>query len=434
MLTRALWRPGQEPPALQRLLHRMDGPSADVNRDVWRIIKQVRAEGDAALLRLAAELDGVDLTPDRLRVTRPELEALAAGVPQQTLEGLERLADRLRRVAERGLPEGFTLDDDSGGRIEQRFRPLDSVGIYIPGGTASFPSTALMCAVPAAVAGVERLVAVTPPRALEESPALAAALMIAGVDEVYRVGGAQAIAALALGTASIPAVTKVVGPGNIYVAAAKRLCFGRVGIDAFAGPSELVIVADPETPADWIAADLLAVAEHDADATVAAILWSTEQADAVDAAVHRQLADLPRRAIASKALTNRGALFVVLGPEAACRLCDLIAPQLVELLVEDPAPLAERIHHAAAVFLGRHTPQAVGDYAAGTNAVLPTSMTARFSSGLDVTDFLKRSQWVSWTPARLHAEREGAADLARSEGLEGHARSLEVRGRLLREG
>jgi histidinol dehydrogenase len=433
VLPRVPWRMGEEPEALRRFLHRMDGPTADVNRAVWRIIKQVKAEGDAALLRLSAELDGVDLPPERLRVDRSELEALAAEVPPDTLAALEQLADSLRRVSERALPEGFSVDDGRGGRIQQRIQPLDSVGIYVPGGSASYPSAALMCAVPAAVAGVERLVAATPPQALEDSPALAAALMIAGVDEVYRVGGAQAIAALALGTATIPAVTKVVGPGNIYVAAAKRLCFGRVGIDAFAGPSELLVIADPETPAAWIAADLLAVAEHDADACVAAIVWSPPQAAAVQAALVAQLADLPRRDVAEQALARRGALFEVLGPAAACRLADLIAPQLVELLVEDPEPLAERIHHAAAVFLGRHTPQAVGDYAAGSTAVLPTSMTSRFSSGIDVTDFVRRVQWVDWSPARLHAGRDDAATLARSEGLEGHARSLEIRGHVLPE-
>ena len=431
MLTRVPWRTGEEPEGLRVLLNRIDGPSSEVNRTAWNIIKQVKAEGDAALLRLTSELDHADLAPGQLRVERPELEALAAGLEPAILSALEGLADGLRRVAERGLPEGFVLDDGRGGRLEQRVRAVDSVGIYVPAGGGGFPSTALMCAVPAAVAGVERLVAVTPPQALEESPALAAALMIAGVDEVYRVGGAQAIAALALGTATIPAVTKVVGPGNMYVAAAKRLCFGRVGIDAFTGPSELLIIADPETPAPWIAADLLAVAEHDADACVAAVVWSSEQADAIDAALAKQLTDLPRRAVAARALARRGALFVVLGPEAACRLADVIAPQLVELLVEDPVRLAGRIHNAAAVFLGRHAPQAVGDYQAGVNAVLPTSMTSRFSSGVDVTDFLKRTQWVSWSAARLHAGREDAALLARCEGLEGHARSLEIRGHLL---
>lgn len=433
MLQRATWKAGEEPAALRRLMDRIDGPSPEVNRAAWRIIKQVKAEGDAALLRLTAELDGVALRPDQLRVERPELEALAAGLDPAVLEALERLADGLRRVAERGLPEGYVLDDGRGGRIELRVQALDSVGIYVPAGRGGSPSTALMCAVPAAIAGVERLVVATPPRALEQSPALAAALMVAGVDEVYRVGGAQAIAALALGTATIPPVTKVVGPGNMYVAAAKRLCFGRVGIDAFTGPSELLVVADPETPAAWIAADLLAVAEHDAAACVAAVVWSTGQADAIDAALRDQLARLPRRDVAEQALAQRGALFVVLGPEAACRLADVIAPQQVELLVEEPEPLAARIHNAGAVFLGRHAPQAVGDYAAGSNAVLPTSMTARFSSGVDVTDFLKRSQWISWSAARLHAGRDDAAALARCEGLEGHARSLEIRGHLLRE-
>lgn len=431
MLRRSSWQLGVECEALERLKNRLDGPSSEVHRTAWTIIKDVKREGDAALLRWSEALDGVSLTPDRLRVERAELESLAAGIDPTVLDALEGLADGLRHMAERGKPSGFVLEDGRGSRLEQRLSPLDSVGIYVPGGSAAYPSTALMCAVPAAVAGVERLVAVTPPRALEQSPALAAALMLGGVDEVYRVGGAQAIAALALGTASIPAVTKVVGPGNVYVAATKRLCFGRVGIDAFAGPSELVLIADPGTRPEWIAADLLAVAEHDEHACVACIVWSEEQADAIDHHLAAQLADLPRRAVAQAALEQRGCLFTVLGPDAACRLADLIAPQLVQLLVEDPVPLADRIHNAAALFLGRHTPQAVGDYSAGSNGVLPTSMTSRFSSGLDVSDFLKRTQLVAWTAARLHAGRSEAAALARAEGLEGHARSLEVRGHLL---
>jgi histidinol dehydrogenase len=425
------WQTGEEPDELRLLTSRLDGPSPDVQRTAWRIIKEVKAEGDAALLRLSLELDGAELTPDQLRVDRAELESLSAGLDPSVLEALEQLADGLRRVAEQGLPADRVLDDGRGGRIEHRFQALDSVGIYVPGGSSASPSAALMCAVPAAVAGVERLVVVTPPQALESSPALAAALMVAGIDEVYRVGGAQAIAALALGTATVPAVTKVVGPGNVYVAAAKRLCFGRVGIDSFSGPSELFVVADPDTPAPWIAADLLAVAEHDAHATVAAVVWSQKQAEAINHALIEQLEVLPRRAIAEAALKARGAIFVVLGAEAACRLADLVAPQLVELLVANPAPLAERIRNAAAIFLGRYTPQAVGDYCAGSNGVLPTSMTSRFSSGLDVTDFLRRTQWVTWSATRIHGGRDAAAALARAEGLEGHARSLEVRAALL---
>ncbi len=428
MLTITPWHAGSEPAALRRLLARQDGPSPEVTRTVLNIIRRVRESGDVALVELAREHDGVAQDHDDLRVSRDELSELAAGLDPKTLTALEELADAIRRFHQDAPPSGRVLDDGSGGRLELKVRPLDSVGIYVPGASAAHPASALMCAIPASIAGVERLVAVSPPGALERSPALAAALQIAGVDEVYRVGGAQAIAALAFGTETIPAVTKVVGPGNIYVAAAKRLCWGRVGIDSFTGPGEVVVVADPETSPRWIAADLISQAEHDELVSAVAIVWDPEQAQAVVEEVQLQLADLPRRATAAAALRDRGAVFTVLGPDAACRLVDIIAPQMVELLLENPAPMAARIRNAGTLFLGRYTPQAVGDYAAGTNHVQPTFATARFSSGLSVADFVKRTQLVQFSAARLEAARGSAATLAREEGLEGHARSLEVRG------
>ncbi len=421
------WAVRQPCDRLEVILKRNQGPSPEVERRVREIIERVRSEGDAALVALAREIDGVEMTVEDLSVSRERLEELARGLDPELLSALETAADNIRVFHERQRESSYSFEDEDGVMVGTRVLPVGSAGLYVPGGSVASPSSVLMTAMPASVAGVDRLVAATPPQALGRTPALAAALQIAGVDEVYAMGGAQAIAALAFGTESIKRVHKVVGPGNIYVAAAKRQCYGAVGIDSFAGPTGVVVVADLSAEPRWIAADMLAQAEHDRDAAAVAIVCDPDLAEAIREEVLRQLADLPRRAIAEESLRRYGTIFRCLSLESACRLVNVLAPDHVELLVLDPEALVPLIRHAGAIFMGHHSPGATGDYLAGPNHVLPTAGTPRFSSPLGVWDFVKRTSLVRFTARRLGQAGAAVVRLAEAEGLHGHARSVRVR-------
>ena len=421
------WAARQPCERLEVILQRNQGPPPQVEARVREIIARVRAEGDEALVALAREIDGVDMTVEELTVSRDRLGELARGLDPALLSALEAAADSIREFHERQRVASSSFEQLDGVMVGTRVLPVRSAGLYVPGGTVASPSTVLMNALPASVAGVERLVAVTPPQALDRTPALAAALQIAGVDEVYAVGGAQAIAALAFGTGSIKRVHKVVGPGNIYVSAAKRQVFGAVGIDSFAGPTEIVVVADGSAEPRWIAADMLAQAEHGPDSAAMAVVCDRDLAEAIRDELERQLEDLPRRDVAEAALRSYGAIFCCLSLESACRLVNVLAPEHVELLVLDPDDLVPLIHHAGAIFLGHQSPGVTGDYLAGPNHVLPTAGTARFSSPLGVWDFVKRTGLIRYSAQRLRQTGDSLIRLAEAEGLRAHARSVEVR-------
>ncbi|HWA90972.1 MAG TPA: histidinol dehydrogenase [Rhizomicrobium sp.] len=392
---------------LDALLKR-DGED-DVAAAVKAIVADVRARGDAAVAEYTKRFD----KPDQPQPA-PSPEALAA---------IDIAAARIEDYHRRQLPKDERYTDELGATLGWRWTALDSVGLYVPGGTASYPSSVLMNAIPARVAGVRRIAMVTP----GANPLVLAAARRAGVAEIHRVGGAQAIAALAYGTESIAAVDKIVGPGNAYVAAAKREVFGQVGIDSIAGPSEILVVSDGASDPDWIAADLLSQAEHDASSQSLLITDDAAFADKVEAAVARALETLPRREIASGSWHDNGAIIVVANLDDAAALVDRIAPEHLEIATGDPERLLGQVRHAGAIFLGRHTPEAMGDYIAGPNHVLPTSRTARFSSGLSVFDFLKRTTLLSCTPEALAALGPPAVALAEAEGLGAHARSIQVR-------
>ena len=413
---------------LEAVLRRSAGPPPEVLARTAGIVERVRREGDAALVALTRELDGVELDPGGLRVVPARLEALAAAVEPEVRAALELAAGNVRRFHSHQLERDLRLDDGEGVLLGQRVSPLQRAGLYVPGGTAAYPSSVLMNAIPAQVAGVPRRVAVTPPRALERTPALAAALLLAGVDEVYAIGGAQAVAALAFGTETVPRVDKIVGPGNVWVATAKRLVFGQVGIDSFAGPSEVVVVCDETADPAWVAADLLAQAEHDREAAAVAITWRPELAEAIAREVAQQLETLPRREVAAASLAAYGAVIVVQDPAQAWPLVDRLAPEHLELVVRDPEAAAGLVTHAGAIFLGPWSPEAVGDYLAGPNHVLPTAGTARFASALGVQDFLRRTSLIRYSQARLQRTGPAVVRLARAEGLEAHARSVLIRG------
>ena len=421
------WAVRQPCDRLDAILQRNLGPSPEVDARVHQIIERVKAEGDQALVALAREIDGVEMTVDELTVSRERLGELARGLDPELLAALETAADNIRSFHEHQREASWSLEHADGVVTGTRVLPVGSAGLYVPGGSGASPSTVLMSAIPASVAGVERLVAVTPPQALTRTPALAAALQIGGVDEVYAIGGAQAIAALAYGTESIKRVHKVVGPGNIYVAAAKRQVFGAVGIDSFAGPTGVAVVADLSAEPRWIAADMLAQAEHDRDASAIAIVCDRDLAEAIREELLKQLADLPRRDIAEESLRRYGAIFCCLSLESACRLVNVLAPDHVELLVLDPDELVPHIRHAGAIFMGHNSPGATGDYLAGPNHVLPTAGTPRFSSPLGVWDFVKRTSLVRYTARRLARSGPAVVRLAEAEGLYGHARSVQVR-------
>ena len=402
---------------------RRDTPE-DVDAVVRDVLAAVRAEGLAALLRFAREFDKTELTEASLRVGADEIEAGALACDPEVRQAIDFAAARIRAYHERQRPADQWFKDADGVELGWRWTPLDAVGVYVPGGRAAYPSTVLMNAVPAAVAGVGRIAMATPPGRLQ--PAVLAAAKAAGVTEIWRVGGAQAVAALAYGAGPIAPVDKIVGPGNAFVTAAKRRVYGVVGIDALAGPSEIVVVADGRNDPEWIAADLLSQAEHDPAAQSILITDDEAFAAQVEAAVEAQLAQLATGEDAAASWRDHGAV-VIASLEEAARLVDLIAPEHAELAVEDPEALAGRIRHAGAIFLGRHTPEAVGDYVAGSNHVLPTSRAARFSSGLSLYDFLKRTSLVRCDAAAFANLGPATVALAEAEGLPAHARSAAIR-------
>lgn len=402
---------------------RRDTPH-DVDAIVHDVLAAVRAEGLAALLRYARDFDKVELTEATIRVSPEEIEAGAAACAPEVCEAIAFAAARIRAYHERQRPADQWFKDADGVELGWRWTPLDAVGVYVPGGRAAYPSTVLMNAVPAAAAGVQRIAMVTPPGRLQ--PAVLAAAKVAGVTEIWRVGGAQAVAALAYGAGPIQPVDKIVGPGNAFVTAAKRRVYGVVGIDALAGPSEIVVVADAANDPDWIAADLLSQAEHDPAAQSILITDDEAFAAQVEAAVETQLGQLATGEDARASWRDHGAVVIARQAESAA-LVDLIAPEHVELAVADPDALSQQIRHAGAIFLGRHTPEAVGDYVAGSNHVLPTSRAARFSSGLSLYDFLKRTSLVKCDPAAFARLGPHTVALAEAEGLPAHARSAAIR-------
>ena len=401
--------------------------AADVDAVVAEIIAAVRARGDAALLDYTRRFDRLALTAEGLRIPQTELDAAAAACDAETIAALELAAERITDYHRRQKPEDLDYRDSAGVRLGHRWTAVEAAGLYVPGGTAAYPSSVLMNALPAKVAGVERLVMTVPTPDGVVAPLVLAAARLAGVTEVYRVGGAQAVAALAFGTATIAKVDKIVGPGNAYVAAAKRQVFGSVGIDMIAGPSEILVVADADNRPDFIAADLLSQAEHDTAAQSILITDDAAFAEAVAAAVEAQLQVLPRGAIARESWEAHGAIITVGDLDDAVALIDRVAPEHLELAVADPDALAAKVRNAGAIFLGRFTPEAIGDYLAGPNHVLPTARSARFSSGLSVLDFMKRSSLISCDAAALAAIGPAAVRLARAEGLDAHAQSVALR-------
>jgi histidinol dehydrogenase len=413
------------PEAFDALLGAHRAVEEDVAAAVRGIVAEVRGRGDAALIELNARFDKVEL--QSLRVAPHEIEAAESQCPKEALKALDTAAGRIEAYHRRQFPEDVAFTDEVGVTLGWRWTPLDSVGVYVPGGTASYPSSVLMNAIPARVAGVARIAMVTPASGGRISPLVLAAAARSGIHEIYRLGGAQAVAALAYGTQSIPSVDKIVGPGNAYVAAAKREVFGRVGIDSVAGPSEILIVSDKGSDPDWIAADLLSQAEHDASSQSILVTDDDEFARKVDAAIAHQLETLPRRDIAAASWQSFGAIIVVADIADAAAIVNRIAPEHLEIATDDPELILERVKHAGAIFLGRHTPEAMGDYIAGPNHVLPTSRTARFSSGLSVLDFMKRTTLLSCTPGSLKAIGPDAITLAECEGLDAHARSIAAR-------
>lgn len=401
--------------------------AADVVDTVSAILEDVQSRGDAALIDYTARFDRFVLEPSGLAITANEIADAQARCNSEIIDALELAHSRIAAYHARQLPDADLYVDQTGVELGHRWTAVDAAGLYVPGGTAAYPSSVLMNAVPAKVAGVERLVMVVPaPDGLVNDQVLAAA-SIAGIDEIYRVGGAQAIGALAYGTQSIAPVTKIVGPGNAYVAAAKRLVFGQVGIDMIAGPSEVLIVADSNNSADWVAADLLAQAEHDMSAQSILITDDEPFARDVEAAVEGQLASLPRKKIAAASWRDYGTIILVGTLNDAVPLVDRLAPEHLEISADDQDELAASVRNAGAIFLGAHTPEAVGDYVGGPNHVLPTARSARFSSGLNVLDFMKRTSILKCSSDALRKIGPAAVTLGRAEGLEAHARSIALR-------
>jgi histidinol dehydrogenase len=401
--------------------------SADVEAAARAIVQDVADRGDAALIEATRKFDRLDLDAWKLRVTAAEIDVAFKACDSVTLDALKFARDRIETFHLRQLPKDEHFADSLGVELGWRWSAVDAVGLYVPGGTAAYPSSVLMNAVPAKVAGVARLVMVVPAPDGQLNPLVLAAAHLGGVSEIYRVGGAQAIAALAYGTATIAPVAKIVGPGNAYVAAAKRLVFGKVGIDMIAGPSEVLVIADDTGNADWIAADLLAQAEHDDSAQSILITDSARLADDVARAVAAQLTVLPRRKIAGASWNDFGAIILVKTLEEAVPLANAIAAEHLEIMTVDPDALASQIRNAGAIFLGAHTPEAIGDYVGGSNHVLPTARSARFSSGLGVLDFMKRTSVLKCGPEQLRALGPAAMTLGKAEGLDAHARSVGLR-------
>ena len=413
---------------LARIRERNVALDAELMAQVGAIIEEVRRRGDAALVEYTERFDGVRIRREDVRVSAEDVRASAARVSGEVLAALREAIKRIRAFHEHERAEDWRIEaSPDGSMVGQRMTPIERAGLYVPGGTASYPSSVVMNVVPAQVAGVARIVVATPPRTLSENPAVAAALLELGVTEIYGIGGAQAIAALAYGTQTVPRVDKITGPGNRYVAAAKKLVFGAVGIDSIAGPSEVVILADETARAELVAADLLAQAEHGEDASAVLITTSLELAERVAAETERQARLLPRREMIAASLAAYGALIVVERMEEACALVDELAPEHLEIMARDEERVAARVHHAGAIFFGAYTPEAVGDYFAGPNHVLPTGGSARFSSALGVADFTRRTSLVRYTSGELARTSQLIAALARAEGLDAHARSATIR-------
>lgn len=411
----------------QGLLGAKRESSSDVSEIVKGIVADVQNRGDDALVELTQKFDRFDCSAKGLRITEAEINAACAEVDDETMQALEVAACRIRAFHEKQMPEDLDYVDDVGVRLGQNWKAVSAAGLYVPGGTASYPSSVLMNAMPAAVAGVERVVMVVPTPDDVLNPLVLAAAKLAGITEIYRVGGAQAVAALAYGTDTIAPVDKIVGPGNAFVAEAKRQVFGKVGIDSIAGPSEILVVADNKNNPRWIAADLLSQAEHDEVAQSILITDDEAYGEMVIAAVENHLATLERRDIALASWTNYGAVIIVEKLDDAVALVDRLAPEHLELALDNPSRMQAKIRNAGAIFLGRHTPEAIGDYVAGPNHVLPTARTARFSSGLSVYDFMKRTTFVGCTESSLRAIGPSAIKLAETEGLGAHALSVAIR-------
>ncbi|MEX0350061.1 MAG: histidinol dehydrogenase [Paracoccaceae bacterium] len=401
--------------------------SPDVDAVVADIIADVRARGDAAVIELTARFDRLDLTPETLGFSPDEIDMAISDVAPEERAALELAADRIRAYHQRQMPEDASWQDASGATLGWRWTPVSAAGLYVPGGLASYPSSVLMNAIPAKVAGVERLAITVPTPDGAVNPLVLLAAQLSGVDEIYRIGGAQAIAALAYGTDAVAPVDKITGPGNAFVAAAKRRVFGKVGIDMIAGPSEILVIADKDNDPDWIALDLLSQAEHDESAQSILITDDADFGRAVGEAVNTRLQTLERAAIAGASWRDFGAIITVRSLDEAAELSNRIAPEHLELCVADPAALSQKTVHAGAIFLGQYTPEAIGDYVGGPNHVLPTARSARFSSGLSVMDFLKRTTLSQMTPAALRAIGPSAETLAQSESLEAHGLSVRAR-------
>jgi histidinol dehydrogenase len=411
----------------QKLLFAKREEEEDVATIVRGIIADVRARGDAALIELTNKFDRAGVTRETLKLSAAEIDAALAKVTKDQLAAIETAASRIESYHRRQVPEDARFTDETGALLGWRWTSVDSVGLYVPGGTASYPSSVLMNAIPAKVAGVARIVMVTPASGGKLNPLVLVAAKRAGVTDIYRVGGAQAVAALAYGTETIKPVDKIVGPGNAYVAAAKREVFGQVGIDSVAGPSEILVIADGQNNPEWIAADLLSQAEHDASSQSILITDDAVFADKVAAAADAQIALLPRKEIVEKSWNGYGAIILVRTLDDAAPLADAIAPEHLEIATADPESLLKKVRHAGAIFLGRHTPEAMGDYIAGPNHVLPTSRTARFSSGLSVLDYMKRTTLLGLDAKSMAVLGPEAVTLAEAEGLEAHARSIAAR-------
>ncbi|MDE4174849.1 histidinol dehydrogenase [Phaeobacter sp. PT47_59] len=413
--------------AFAALLSAKREDSPDVDAVVADIIADVRARGDAALIELTAKFDRLELNADKLAISEAEVDAAIAGVPAEERKALELAAERIRAYHERQMPQDDTWTDTAGATLGWRWSAVSAAGLYVPGGLASYPSSVLMNAIPAKVAGVERLAITVPTPDGVLNPLVLLAARLASVDEIYRIGGAQAIAALAYGTKTIAPVDKITGPGNAFVAAAKRRVFGKVGIDMIAGPSEILVIADKDNNPDWIALDLMSQAEHDESAQSILITDDAAFGRAVAKAVDKRLETLDRRAIAGASWRDFGAVITVRDLDEAAKLSNRIAPEHLELCVGDPEGLSQQTIHAGAIFLGQYTPEAIGDYVGGPNHVLPTARSARFSSGLSVMDFLKRTTLARMTPEALRAIGPAAETLAQSESLEAHGLSVTVR-------
>ena len=413
--------------AFQTLLGQKREEAEDVDQAVAQIIADVRARGDQAVIDLTQRFDRLTLTPETLAFSQAEIDAEIAKVTPEDRAALELAAARIRAYHERQKPQDESWTDSTGATLGWRWTPVSAAGLYVPGGLASYPSSVLMNAIPAKVAGVERLVIACPTPGGAVNPLVLLAARIAGVDQVYRIGGAQAIAALAYGTQTIQPVDKITGPGNAFVAAAKRRVFGRVGIDMIAGPSEILVIADKDNHPDWIALDLLSQAEHDESAQSILVTDSPAFGEAVARAVAKRLETLERRAIAGASWEQHGAVIVTKDLTEAATLSNRVAPEHLELCVADPETLSQKITHAGAIFLGQYTPEAIGDYIGGPNHVLPTARSARFSSGLSVLDFMKRTTLAKMTPEALKAIGPAAERLAKSESLQAHGLSVRAR-------